>query len=204
MAHSLQKQRGLLTQNRRTRYSAGRCTVFNVFFYINHQIIKPMNSSILSWLKSLTLFLCVLSLFWVQNINAQASEEIPAKLNDLGEKLRISTSTEDAELRASLFKEDGVHVTGWGDAVKGREAIRKHYEHTFSKSDSISTEFEAREVTDAGKFVTLRGIVTLSGLRADGEPFSEKRYYAILVENIKDTWKIVWDFTGPKVNSSEL
>lgn len=161
-----------------------------------------MKSFITKTVKNLSF---VLSLFLISNIQiatAQQSTQIPSDLQNTLSEIEQIYLNKDADRRASGFIEEGVHITGWGQAVKGREAIRQLYEKTFSQLGELSkVEIKVVHATISDEKATLRGRFMWEGINANGEEFSQEIHMAALLKKIDSQWKFAWDLTGPQVNN---
>jgi len=160
-----------------------------------------MNSSILFFTKRLGLFLIIATFLNIPNVSAQQNTEIPSALQNTLSEIEEIYLNKNAERRASGYIEGGVHITGWGQAVKGKEAIRQLYEQAFSHLGKTSkVEIKLDDATVISDNATLRGRFVWEGINANGEEFSEEIHMAALFKKIDTKWKIVWDLTGPPVS----
>lgn len=160
-----------------------------------------MKSSLLFFIKRLGLFLIIATFLNIQNTTAQQNTEIPSDLQNTLSEIEQIYLNKDAERRASGFIEEGVHVTGWGQAVKGREAIKQLYEQTFKQlGENSKAEITVDHATISDEMATLRGRFVWEGINANGDEFSQEIHMAALLKKIDNQWKIVWDLTGPQVS----
>lgn len=153
------------------------------------------------YIKKFGLVLIIATFLNIQIAVAQQSTQIPSELQKTISEIEQIYMNKDAERRASSFTDDGVHITGWGQAVKGKEAIRQLYEQTFAQLGEISkVEVMVDNANIAGENAMFRGRFVWEGIKANGEEFALEIHMAALFRKVGNQWKIVWDLTGPQAN----
>lgn len=157
---------------------------------------------LLNILKLFTIPLAVMTVISLPGYAlSQTGDTIPPDLQNGLSEIEQIYMNKDAEGRAEGFVEDGVHITGWGQTVKGKQAIRQLYKETFAQFDEISNiEVTVDHMTFIDDHAALRGRFVWEAETADGEDFNREIHIAALLRKVDNQWKIVWDLTGSGVN----